>query len=242
MSTGKSTSPTSSSPPPLSLNGEQGQIHLNGNGILADLQTTFPPSSWSHGIDSFDLQANSRMFEPQENSPAPLMQVSYQQVSSHCSERTTRDLSLQAVQRRPITAAHNFPSSQPIRSGGNPMNGRWNPQSSFMAPPHFQQQVSPSSWNQPAMPHGFPSTSYVADTRSSPHSPFSRFSSRRPPLNNPHISTGKGAANPYSFLPPSNNNSLRRTPVMGNYPPMNVSDETSLRSIPGVCSVVGRGL
>jgi hypothetical protein len=112
-----------------------------------------------------------------------------------------------------------------------PMNGRWNPQSSFMGPPpHLQQQVSPSSssWNQPGMPHGFPSTSYVVINRFSRSSSlFSEdvFRSRRQgpsSMNNPHISTGKGQTNPYSFLPPSSNpNPMRRTPVMGNYPPNN---------------------
>lgn len=256
--TSTSTTPTSSSPTPLSLNGDQAPINLNGNGILsegklssthyqngilADLQTTFPNSSWSHGIDSmtagdhpFDLQANNRMFEQQNCSPTPLMtmqqQVSYQQVSNPSTRSIDLNSSFQAVQRRPITAAHNFPTSQPIRSGGNhmPMNGRWNPQPSFMGPPpHSHQQLSPSSssWNQPAIPHGFPSQSYVEINRSSPRPSLWMFRSRRPgpPLmNNPHISTGKGQNNPYSFLPPSSNpNPMRRTPVMGNYPTNNGS-------------------
>ena len=105
--TSNSTTPTSSSPPPLSLNGEHHQqINLNGNGILndgkitssnnyqngvlPDLQATFQGSSWSNVIDplsgisgdhSFDVHNSNRMFEPQ---PTPLMtmqqQMSYQQV------------------------------------------------------------------------------------------------------------------------------------------------------------------
>ena len=149
-----STTPTSSSPPPLSLNGEQQQqaINLNGdgkltsNGVLSDLQSTFQGSSWSNVIDvsgdhSFDIPNGNRMFETQ---PTPLMtmqqQMSYQQ----------------AIQRRPITAAHNFPT-QNIRPGnGLPMNGRWtNEQSSTIGPPpHLQQAPQSPTWNQ-----GFSATS-----------------------------------------------------------------------------------
>ena len=103
-----STTPTSSSPTPLSLNGDQQQNTINGNGILndgkftsnhyhngvlSDLQATFQSSSWSHGLDplssvsgdhSFDIHNGNRMFDPQTTSPAPLMtmqqQLSYQQV------------------------------------------------------------------------------------------------------------------------------------------------------------------
>jgi hypothetical protein len=179
VNTGNSTSttPTSSSPPPLSLNGDQHQqININGNGILndgkltsnnyqngilSDLQATFQGSSWSNVIDplssgsgdhSFGVHNGNRMFESQTASPAPLMtmqqQLSYQQ----------------AVQRRPITAAHNFPT-QTIRTGNGvptlPMNGRWNNQSPSMGPPsHIQQPQSPT-WNTSSIPHGFPGTSYV---------------------------------------------------------------------------------
>lgn len=101
--TSNSTSPLSSSPPPLTLNGEQ-QINGNGilndgkltsnnyqNGVLSDLQSTFQNSSWSNVIDplssvsgdhSFDVHNGNRMFDPQ--TPTPLMtmqqQMSYQQV------------------------------------------------------------------------------------------------------------------------------------------------------------------
>jgi hypothetical protein len=109
ISNSASTTPTSSSPPPLSLNGEQQQININGNGILndgklttnnyqngvlSDLQATFQGSSWSNVIDplssvsgdhSFDVHNGNRMFEPQTTPPAPLMtmqqQISYQQVT-----------------------------------------------------------------------------------------------------------------------------------------------------------------
>ncbi len=69
------------------------------------------------------------------------------------------------MQRRPITAAHNFPT-QGIRTGNGvptlPMNGRWNNQSPSIGPPsHIQQPQSPT-WNTSSVPHGFPGTSYVA--------------------------------------------------------------------------------
>lgn len=91
---------------------------------------------------------------------------------------------MQAIQRRPITASHNF-SSQGIRNGISappstqsvpPMNGRtaipsplWNSQSPLigpqtnlsMPPPHMQQQPPSPSWNTSSIPHGFPATSYV---------------------------------------------------------------------------------
>lgn len=103
-----STTPKSSSPPPLSLHCDSQQININGNGILndgklssnnyqngvlSDLQTTFQGSSWSNIIDPltstsgdhpFDVHNGNRMFEPQTTSPTPLMtmqqQMSYQQV------------------------------------------------------------------------------------------------------------------------------------------------------------------
>ena len=96
-----------------------------------------------------------------------------------CSRRIH---SLQAIQRRPITASHNF-SNQGIRNGMGapcqptaPMNGRtrmasplWNSQSQMIGsqtnlslqPSHMQQQQSSTSWNSASMPHGFPATSYV---------------------------------------------------------------------------------
>ncbi|CAF4488841.1 unnamed protein product, partial [Rotaria magnacalcarata] len=175
-----SITPKSSSPPPpsLSLHCDQQQININGNGILndgklasnnyqngilSDLQTTFQGSSWSNIMDPlsgtsgdhpFDVHNGNRMFEPPTSSPTPLMtmqqQMSYQQ----------------AAQRRPITAAHNFPT-QNIRSGNGvptlPMNGRWNSQSPSMGPPpHIQQQPQSPTWNTTSsIPHGFPATSYV---------------------------------------------------------------------------------
>jgi len=92
-------------------------------------------------------------------------------------------LCVKAIQRRPITASHNF-SSQGIRNGISapptqsvpPMNGRtaipsplWNSQSPHigpqtnlsMPPPHMQQQPPSPSWNNSSIPHGFPATSYM---------------------------------------------------------------------------------
>ena len=97
--TSTSTTPTSSSPPPLSLNGDSQQLNMNGNGILSDgklssnhyqngiltdLQSTFPTSSWSHGIDpltgvSGDHPFDNRMFDGQTSSPTPLMTMQQQQ-------------------------------------------------------------------------------------------------------------------------------------------------------------------
>lgn len=196
--TSNSTSPTTLSPSSSSiLNGEQQQtVNLNGNGILhenklgtnhyqngilSDLQSAFPSSStssWNHSIDpliggagehSFDIQNSNRMFDAQATSPSS----SYQQVKLCCFALSSvfffiNNLFLQPVQRRPITAAHNFPSSIPsIRTNNGmsslPMNGRWNNSPSSVIgppPPHLQQQQQqPSPWNAPAMSHGFPSTS-----------------------------------------------------------------------------------
>lgn len=188
-----STTPTSSSPPPLSLNGDQQAINLNGNGILndgklssngvlSDLQTTFQGTSWSNVIDpltnvsgdhSFDIQNGNRMFEVQ---PTPLMtmqqQMSYQQVKTQSFLKMKFYLYFckkQAIQRRPITAAHNFPS-QPIRPTNGlptlPMNGRWNNNQSptIGPPPHLQQQQQqPQSptWNTSSLSQGFSAPTYV---------------------------------------------------------------------------------
>jgi len=226
--TSNSASPTTLSPSSSSiLNGEQQQtVNLNGNGILhenklgsnhyqngilSDLQSAFPSSStssWNHSMDpliggagehSFDIQNSNRMFDAQATSPSS----SYQQ----------------PVHRRPITAAHNFPSSIPsIRTNNGmsslPMNGRWNNSPSSVIgppPPHLQQQQQPSPWNAPAMSHGFPSTS-----------------TRRPvpSMNNNPMSTGKTQGNPFSFLPSNNSNPnpMRRTPMMANLMSTNNGD------------------
>ncbi|CAF4289138.1 unnamed protein product [Rotaria magnacalcarata] len=225
-----SITPKSSSPPPpsLSLHCDQQQININGNGILndgklasnnyqngilSDLQTTFQGSSWSNIMDPlsgtsgdhpFDVHNGNRMFEPPTSSPTPLMtmqqQMSYQQ----------------AAQRRPITAAHNFPT-QNIRSGNGvptlPMNGRWNSQSPSMGPPpHIQQQPQSPTWNTTSsIPHGFPATS-----------------SRRPVPsltnpNNPNSHGKKGPNNFFSFLPSSTSqnstslNNVRSTSMINNF-------------------------
>jgi len=190
-----STTPTSSSPTPLSLHSEQQQqISINGNGILndgkltsnnyqngvlPDLQATFQDSSWSNVMDPlsggtgdhpFDIHNGSRMFEPQTTLPTPLMtmqqQLSYQQVMQNLLVFYYKFFFLKDLQRRPITAAHNFPTQ--ITRGGNgiptiPMNGRWNNQSSSIGPPPHIQQQQPQSptWNTPTISHGYPTTSYV---------------------------------------------------------------------------------
>ena len=113
--TSHSISPTSSSsPPPLPLSSNDDHPSNNGNGVhhpddkfvssnhyqngmLADLQTSFQGSSWSHAMDPmsgatgdhpFDVHNSNRMFDPQAMSAASLMamqqqqqqQLSYQQV------------------------------------------------------------------------------------------------------------------------------------------------------------------
>ncbi|CAF4624580.1 unnamed protein product [Rotaria sp. Silwood1] len=245
-STSTTPKSSSSPPPPLSFHCDQQQINVNGNGILnegkltsnnyqngvlSDLQTTFQGSSWSNIIDPlsgtsgdhpFDVHNGNRMFESQTTtSPTPLMtmqqQISYQQVTYFFPNGFFLESSVEAIQRRPITAAHNFPS-QTIRSGNGmqtlPMNGRWNSQSpSIGPPPHIQQQQQPQSptWNTSSIPHGFPATS-----------------SRRPvpSLTNPNIpisQTKKGPNNFFSFLPPSTSqnptslNTLRSTSIINNF-------------------------
>ncbi|CAF1057456.1 unnamed protein product [Adineta ricciae] len=195
-----STTPTSSSP--VTVNGtdhhhhQQQQMNGNGNGILndgklsinsyqngvlPDIQATFQGSSWSNGIDPlsgasgdhpFDVHNSGRMFSPQTTTPPPLMAMQQQQ-------QQQQQLSYQqAIQRRPITASHNF-SNQTLRNGisappsqaAPSLNGRgaipsplWNsqyPQTNLSMPPsHMQQQQPPSpSWNNTSIPHGFPATS-----------------------------------------------------------------------------------
>ncbi|CAF3570440.1 unnamed protein product [Rotaria socialis] len=225
---------TKSSPPPhpsLSLHCDQQQININGNGILndgklapnnyqngvlSDLQTTFQGSSWSNIMDPlsgtsgdhpFDVHNGNRMFEPPTTSPTPLMtmqqQMSYQQTA----------------QRRPITAAHNFPI-QNIRSGNGvptlPMNGRWNSQSPSMGPPSHiqQQQQQPQSptWNTTSsIPHGFPATSSRCPVPSLTNP------------NNPNSHGKKGPNNFFSFLPPSTSqnstslNNVRSASMINNF-------------------------
>jgi hypothetical protein len=129
------------------------------------------------------------------------------------------------VQRRPITAAHNFPT-QNIRTGNGvpslPMNGRWNNQSPSMGPPpHLQQPQSPT-WNTSSIPHGFPATSYVTFDFLIKQN-FHCFRSRRPanslPNSNIPISQPKkGQNNYFPYLPPTtgqNQTSMRPTPAMG---------------------------
>jgi len=194
-----SLTPTSSSSP-VTVNGtdhyQQQHLTSNGNGIindgkitsnnyqngvLPDLQATFQSSTWSNVIDPlsgasgdhpFDIHNGSRIFSSQTTTPPPLMAMQQQQ------QQQQQQLSYQqAIQRRPITASHNF-SNQTIRNGlTNPsnqsvtsMNGRtaissplWNNPSSIVGQPapHIQQQQQPPSpsWNNPSIPHGFPATS-----------------------------------------------------------------------------------
>jgi hypothetical protein len=203
-----STTPTSSSP--ITVNGgdhhyhHQQQQHLNSNGngiindgkltsnnyqngVLPDLQATFQGASWSNVIDPlsgasgdhpFDMHNGGRIFSPQTTPPPPLMAMQQQQQQQQQQQISYQ----QAIQRRPITASHNF-SNQAIRNGISApptqsvpsINGRtaipsplWNSQSPLigpptslsMPPPHIQQQQPPSpSWNNSSIPHGFPATS-----------------------------------------------------------------------------------
>ncbi|CAF4227957.1 unnamed protein product [Rotaria socialis] len=232
--TGNSTSTTptsSSSPVPVNGNDHQQQMNANGNGmmndgklistnyqngVLPDLQATYQGSSWSNVIDPlsgasgdhpFDVHNSGRMFSPQTTPPPPLMAMQQQQ------QQQQQVSYQQAIQRRPITASHNF-SSQSIRNGMSasstqaalPMNGRtaipsplWNSQSPLigsqtnlsMPPPHMQQQQPPSpSWNNTSIPHGFPATS-----------------SRRPV---PTLSNPMGNSNT------TNNNNINQTLMLGN--------------------------
>ncbi|CAF0948642.1 unnamed protein product [Rotaria sordida] len=229
-----STTPTSSSP--ITVNGndhhhhQQQQQQLNNNvngilndgkltstnyhnGVLSDLQNTYQGSSWSNVIDPlsgasgdhpFDVHNSGRMFSPQTTPPPPLMAMQQQQQQQVSYQ--------QAIQRRPITASHNF-STQTIRNGisipstqtAPPINGRtaipsplWNSQSPLigsqttlsMPPPHIQQQQPPSpSWNTTSIPHGFPATS-----------------SRRPV---PSLTNPMGNSNTI-------NNNLNQTLILGN--------------------------
>lgn len=148
----------------MNINGNEGKLASSHyqNGGLPDLQATFHEPSWSHVIDplsgatgdhAFDMPQNgSRMFDPHTSLPTPLMTMQQQ-------------MSYQDMQRRPITAAHNFPT-QNIRSGnGVPSmsaNGRWNSQpSSIGPPPHLQQQSQSPTWNASSAQHGFPSLPYA---------------------------------------------------------------------------------
>ncbi|CAF0827016.1 unnamed protein product [Adineta steineri] len=238
--TGNSTSTTptsSSSPTPLSLNNEQQQqqININGNGILndgkltsnnyhngglPDLQATFQDSQWSNVIDPlsgntgdhpFDVHNGNRMFEPQSSLPTPLMtmqqQMSYQQ----------------EMQRRPITAAHNFPT-QTIRSGNGvptiPMSGRWNNQSSSIGPPsHLQQQPQSPTWNTSSMSLGFPTTSSRRPVSSLPNSNIPISHPKKGQNNNffPFLPSSSSTTGTTTSQNPTSLNALRPTPVMGNF-------------------------
>lgn len=206
--TGNSPSITPTSSSPVTINGNDHHLqHLNGNGngiindgkltsnnyqngILPDLQATFQVSSWSNVIDPlsgasgdhpFDMHNGGRIFPSQTTPPPPPpppLMAMHQQQQQQMSYQ-------QAIQRRPITASHNF-SHQTMRNGISaptnqsvaPINGRtgipsplWNSQSQIigpqtslsMPPPHIQQQQQPPSpsWNNSSIPHGFPATSYI---------------------------------------------------------------------------------